>query len=118
MTFEDFEFPKLIKDGKYYVQIMQWERVELRDGRRPVKWHLKLVGEGEGTTVSKFHWIDSQGGRKFFLNDLGRLGKKPTTSAEIERDLNSLVGALVEVEVFTENEAEGHQSITFLQKVR
>ncbi|QGG48906.1 hypothetical protein [Heliorestis convoluta] len=96
MPFEDFDFPKPLKDGKYIARIEHWERVTLRDGRRPVKWQLRLIGALEGTLLNKFHWIDKEGGRRLFLKELQRIGKSPTTGAEIERDLQALVGSLIE----------------------
>lgn len=117
--FDDlFEKFTEIEDGNYVVKIEGFTREKTKNNVWPIRWQLKAVDEVKGVLPTKFNHVESDVGFRILLNELKQLGfQKPKTPKELESILHSLIGALVEVEIFTTDQEADYRVVRFVRRV-
>lgn len=100
-----------LDNGHYIVQIEDVNLDTVTDGRRPVRWELKV--KDTKRKLKKLHWIDTEGGVNLLISDLSRLGINATRENAITY-CNSLIGVTIEIEVMHDGE---YENINFLRRI-
>lgn len=112
---EKFE---VLEDGRYLVKVVGFTREKTKNGARPIRWNLELLNEVKGSLPPKFSHVETDAGFRILMDELRKLGLgKPKNAAELEEACNRLKGRIVEINLFTTNQAEGYREIRFIREL-